>query len=423
MGSSLKTVADVASWRLCVGCGACAYHCPQDAIRLVDDPTQGIRPVIDEPLGCGSCGACLDVCPAFETDYSSHALRPRIQSGLFRLFGPVLEVWEGYACDDEIRFCASSGGALTALSLYCLERCGMHGVLHIGRSTTDPSRNRTRMSRTRAELLAQTGSRYSPASACDGLREIERAPKACVFVGQPAEVTALRKAQALHPKLASNLGLALSFFCAGSPATEGTVKLLEKMGVDAAKLQDVRYRGNGWPGEFAATLRGDNEPAASMSYSESWGFLQRFRPYGIHLWPDDTGESADISCGDPWYRKIEPGELGSSLIVVRTELGREILMGAHQAGYLTLSRAEPWKIAKSQENLVRKRRSIWGRRLAFRAFGLPITRLRGVPLFGPWLGLSLKDKLRSTIGTALRIVRRNYRRPLSIKGEPTPSTR
>jgi hypothetical protein len=53
--------------------------------------------------------------------------------------------------------------ALTALGAYCVAALGMHGVLHIAQDPDDPIRNRTRLSRTREELLAATGSRYSPA--------------------------------------------------------------------------------------------------------------------------------------------------------------------------------------------------------------------------------------------------------------------
>ena len=60
-----------------------------------------------------------------------------------------------------------------------------------------------------------------------------------------------------------------------------------------------------------------------MSYMESWGFLQRYRPYRCYLCPDGTGELADLSCGDPWYREILEDEPGHSLVVVRTERGKE----------------------------------------------------------------------------------------------------
>jgi coenzyme F420 hydrogenase subunit beta len=381
---------------------------------MVDDIARGMRPVIGDPNKCSGCNACLGVCPAFELDYSSHRDNPETIRELADTFGPVLRIWEGHAIDNEIRFSGSSGGVLTALELYCIEVLGMHGVLHIGANREKPLLNVTRLSRTRAELLASTGSRYSPASVCDGLKQIEDAPTSCVFVGQPAEVAALRKAENLRPELRKRVGLRLSFFCAGTPSTLGTIELLKKMGLGENEVGELRYRGNGWPGDFTATSKSIEPACKKMSYTESWAFLQRFRPYSIHLWPDDTGEAADISCGDPWYRAVEKGELGSSLVVARTPLGVEIIDGALAAGYLNLEPSEPWKLVDSQRNLERKRRSVWGRRIAFKIFCLPMTNIRGLPLARLWLGLPFQEKLKSLFGTMRRIVKRRYFAPAKI---------
>jgi coenzyme F420 hydrogenase subunit beta len=414
MIKSIKTVADVARWRMCLGCGACVYVCPEKSITLTDFIEEGIRPVIQSDA-CGSCTACLDVCPGYENDHSEINRRPSIIPELRESCGPVLEIWEGHAADDEIRYAGSSGGLITALALFCLEKEAMHGVLHIGTDPDNPLRNKTRMSRSRQELLSKTGSRYAPASACDRLDLIEGAPAPCVFIGQPSEVTALAKTERIRPELKQNVGLKISFFCAGSPSTEGTVELLKSMRIDPEQVQELRYRGKGWPGHFAVTLEGLAAPVSQMTYKESWSFLQKYRPYSTHLCPDGTGEDADISCGDPWYREVQPGEAGSSLVVVRTERGREIIRKAIDAGYVALERADPQKLVHSQRNLLTKRGAIWGRQLAFRMFRLPTTRLKGFSLFKNWWQLPWNDKLRSTFGTARRIWTRGYSRPLKLK--------
>ncbi len=298
-----NTVAEIADWRLCLGCGACAYICPKRGITLINDLEQGIRPTI-EATECGSCTQCLEVCPAVENDHRGINNRDGILTELLPAFGPVLEVWEGHATDPDIRLSGSSGGVLTALSAYCIEREGMHGVLHIGMDPADPTRNRTKLSRSRAELLAHTGSRYAPASVCDSLELVEQSPTPCVIIGQPSEVTAIRKAERMRPELASKAGLVLSFFCAGSPSRQGTLALLSSLGLNPDDVADLRYRGNGWPGNFAVTLKGQSRPAREMSYQQSWGYIQAYRPFSTHLCPDGSGEDADISCGDPWYRPV-----------------------------------------------------------------------------------------------------------------------
>ncbi|HXG48012.1 MAG TPA: Coenzyme F420 hydrogenase/dehydrogenase, beta subunit C-terminal domain [Methylomirabilota bacterium] len=411
-----KTVKGIVDWRLCLGCGACAYICPEGKITLVDVVSEGIRPLVANEQ-CGSCTDCLTVCPAHVNDHRPLLRQPGLIPEIKPAYGPALELWEGYAADPEIRRLGSSGGLLTALSLYCLEREGMHGVVHIAGNPRDPIRNCTRLSRTRAELLAATGSRYAPASACDSLGMIETAPTPCVFIGQPSEVTALRKAEALRPALRRNVGLTLSFFCAGSPATRGTEELLRAEGIPLHEVAELRYRGRGWPGWFAVRRKGETEFTPLKTYEESWGFLQRFRPFAVHLTPDSSGEDADISCGDPWYRPVRKDEAGFSLVVTRTERGRELLRRAREAGYVHLEPMEVSKALQSQVNLIRKRGAIWGRVLMFRLFGLPVTRLRGYSLFRNWLKLPLVEKGKSTLGTARRILQRGYRRPLVIAAE------
>jgi coenzyme F420 hydrogenase subunit beta len=408
--SLINHVGLIADWRLCLGCGACAYVCPEHRIRLHDVVEEGIRPVV-ETGDCGSCTDCLKVCPAFENDHTEINSQPGLLPELIPTCGPVLELWEGHAADEKIRYAGSSGGLITALSLYCLERENIHGVLQVGMDPEDPTRNRTKMSRSLGELMSNAGSRYAPASVCDRLDLIEQAPGPCVFIGQPSEVTALRKAQRLRPRLAEKTGLALSFFCAGSPARQGTLELLKSLGLDPSAVQELRYRGNGWPGMFSVTPKGQSQPVRQISYKESWGFVQAYRPFATHLCPDGMGEDADISCGDPWYREVGKGEPGASLIVVRTERGRKLLRRAMEAGYVELQRAESWKLIKSQKNLIAKRGAIGGRVAIMTMLGLPVPKLKGFGLFRNWLGLPFGEKLRSTVGTLRRILTRGYYRP------------
>jgi coenzyme F420 hydrogenase subunit beta len=167
----------------------------------------------------------------------------------------------------------------------------------------------------------------------------------------------------------------------------------------------------GWPGHFAVKLKGNPELVRLGSYAESWSFLQAYRPFSVHLSPDGTGEDADITCGDPWYRKIDPDEPGSSLVMIRTELGRRVFADALKRGYVAAKRLGVDKVLRSQGNLFEKRGAIWGRLLVLKLLGIPIPRLVGFSLFRNWLRLSFMDKSRSVFGTARRVImRRLYRR-------------
>lgn len=402
----------VVSWRLCVGCGSCYYICPEKKIEVRDIYSDGIRPV-PKDIHCGDCQDCLKVCPGLSSIHCLDQPEDFIQD-LQKGFGPILELWEGYASDPAIRHCGSSGGAATALALYCIEKEGMDGVLHIAAKQGIPWKNETVISHTRGELLSRTGSRYAPASPCDGLDMIENAANPCIFIGKPCDVVGLRKAALLRSGLRDNLGLVIGIFCAGSPSTKGTLDLLAHHGLKNVDVEKISYRGMGWPGDFSVKVKEKYEPLKKISYKESWSFLQHYRPYRCHLCPDGTSEFADISCGDPWYRDIKKGEQGYSLVLVRTEKGRKILQGAVESGYLQLEKSDPKILEDSQRSLLSKRYAIWGRLIAFKAFGIPTPGLEGFSLLNNWLRLNALDKARSIFGTMNRIVKRKYYLPYRI---------
>lgn len=404
-----RKVDEVARWRLCAGCGACKYVCPQSNISLVDVECDGIRPFLGAG-NCENCGQCIKVCPGIGIEH------PFLQKNAHLIdvmqgWGPIHELWEGYATDPDIRYQGSSGGLASALALYCIEKEGMHGALHITADPEKPYLNKTVMSRSRTDILSRSGSRYSPASPCDGLEMIESSIAPCVFIGKPCDIEGLRKAQQLKSELDKKVGVAIGIFCAGTPSTKGTMDLLISLNVNPKDAEEIRYRGKGWPGTFSVRLKGEEKAKEIMTYMASWGFVQKYRPYRCYLCPDGTSEFADISCGDPWYREVKEGEQGYSLVLVRSEKGREILHGAMQAKYVSLKEASPRTLEDSQKNLLDKRGAIWGRLIAMKLFTVPTPTLRGFYLFNNWLKMPFYQKLRSVLGTARRIIQRGYYKP------------
>jgi coenzyme F420 hydrogenase subunit beta len=178
---------------LCTGCGACAGLFP-NAIRMVEDPVHGRRPVVAaEPgrpprrrrRGAGSARRAgadwseLDRTDAVDADW-----------------GPVLAAWEGWAADPEIRHRGSSGGAVTALALHALASGAAEGVAHIAARADDPRLNEAVISRDRAGLLRGAGSRYAQASPAEALGAIEAGRDRIAFIGKPCDVATARKAAA-----------------------------------------------------------------------------------------------------------------------------------------------------------------------------------------------------------------------------------
>ena len=396
---------------LCTGCGACAYLEPRE-IKIVDVPSEGRRPKAvgsDKPLLHKGDG--LAACPGLSLEHrydpKDKSLDPELMAG----WGPVKKLYEGYAADTELRFGGSSGGAASALALFALESEKFHGVLHTAGRADVPYLNETVVSRSRADLVKRTGSRYAPASPCEGLGEIERGEGPYMFIAKPCDVAAAQNARRLRPALDRNLAITVGFFCAGTPSTNGTLEMLRAMGVpDPARLVSLRYRGNGWPGLATAVVRhpDGSETSHQKTYDETWGkILSRHVQWRCRLCADHTGEFADIAVGDPWYREIQPGEAGSSLIVARTERGARFVEQAIASGYLLAKPVEHGLLPASQPNLLRTRGAMWGRLLGLRMIGARAPHYRRLPTFRFWLReLPLREKIVSVFGTIRRCLQK-----------------
>lgn len=412
MGRRIKTVQDVARWRMCAGCGACAYGCPNGAVELENIPSDGIRPRVD-PSRCRQCGECLSFCVGYAVDAPPRGRHSRRPSAVEQEIGPVLDAFEGYACDPEIRHHGSSGGLLSALALYCLERKQAAFVLHSGMDPEKPWLNRTYQSRNKKDILARAGSRYAPASPCDSLELVEKSAGSCVFIGKPCDAAAVSTLSRRRPELAANVGVVLTHFCAGTPSTQGTLDLMESLGIAPGEVTSVRYRGQGWPGSFRVT---SVEPCkdASVPYSEAWGQLYGYVPLRCRFCCHGLGHIGDISCGDAWHDFRDDGSDGQSVVLVRTERGRMLVRGAIEAAYVKLKPCDPASVVAGQTNLLDKRRHLFGRLLAMKLGLIPVTRFRGFHLFKAWTTLPLQEKWQSVRGTVSRIVNRRLWRPLQL---------
>lgn len=406
-GRKIKTLQDVVEWGLCIGCGACSYACTKTNVSLVNILSEGIRPQFEIADACGSCTQCLSFCPGYVVDADLHRAPGNEKRPSEHEFGAALEIWEGHASDPEIRFQASSGGLLSAIAIYCLEREGMGFVLHSGADEEAPWVNRTVQSRNRAEMLSRAGSRYSPSSPCDSLASIESSDSPCVFIGKPCDTAAVSVLRWQRPALAQNLGLVMTFFCAGTPSSKGTLDLAAHLNVDREGIDSISYRGEGWPGDFRVHSAGSSVEK-TLGYQQSWAYLTSYRPLRCNLCPDGLGRIADISCGDSWGKWRNDGDPGRSLVLVRTERGREILHGAIAAHYVSLERVDSRAVMEAQPQLLQRRRELFGRLLALRLVGAPIPRFKKFSLFRSWLALPPLSQARTLLGTMRRAIRRGW---------------
>ena len=407
------------------------------ANSFVSDLPDPVRKVVDRDT-CSGCGSCTLIYPGLAMGMSAEGfLRPRVEPGrangtshssaadaMFKavcpgvtvvaptvgkrehpVFGRYVDAWEAHAADPELRQAGSSGGVLTALSTWLIESGRVNSVAGV---TGAAERTVPLELTSREDAIAASGSRYAPASSLAGLGD--RTGKSAM-VGKPCEASALRQMmeRSAGDRTGDNGPIILSFFCAGTPSQRATAKLVETLGLDAGRIDSVRYRGRGWPGEFVAHAPGIGE--VRMSYHQSWGkHLGRDLQPVCKICPDGTGGSADISVGDYWRCDdngfpVFADAPGSSVAIARTPRGAELIREAVAAGAVVVGPVDLDDVAAVQPLQTERRLTLaarlFGRRAAFQA----VPRYQGFGLTARLAHHRWKQAPRVAAGTFVRTVK------------------
>lgn len=396
-----KAVGRVVSADLCCGCGACTLLDGVGSMVLGENGM--LHPVLDASASCSDEGARFGLlCPG-------EGLRSPSEPGQtwHPVFGGYRGVWRAWARDEDIRFRGSSGGVLTALSVWLLESGRVTAVAGAGASTQHPTRSTARVARSREEVLALAGSRYAPVSVLAGL---ESTRGALAVVAKPCEAAALRAVRTSERADLQNVSHILSFFCAGTPRQTTTDQLVERLGVEVDEVASLRYRGMGCPGQFEVQARGGN--SATMSYSESWGsHLGRSLPTRCKLCIDGTGEAADISVGDFWssepsgYPDLREQD-GQSVVIARTDSGMALIAEAIAEGVIVAAEASLADVSMVQPLQVDRRLTIAGRLTGRLLSGHRVPRYRGYRMMSGAFRRPVAS-LRAAMGMLTRSLRAN----------------
>ena len=394
-------LARIADGDLCSGCGLCSGILEDDRLTMGLDDAGFLRPRQEGPLTPQEDALIAAVCPGL-------TLRQTPAEATFHpIWGPVIKVRVGQARDPDLRFQGSSGGALSALSLFLVESGRVSAVHHNAACEADPLGNRIQASKDRGGLLAGAGSRYSPSAPLADIGRRLNQRESFAFIGKPCDVAGLGALARQDPRIDAKIPLKLSFFCAGVPSLRGAQEILRSLDVREEDLAAFRYRGHGWPGAATAIAKDGGE--ASMSYARSWGgVLSKHLQFRCKICPDGNGGFADVACGDPWYED-ESGlpsfeeQDGRSLIVTRTAAGERLVLDAMDAGYLDASEIDSGEIARMQPYQARRKGLIASRLAALWIMGRPRPRYHNLNLWAAARLTSPWQHLRSFLGTLRRL--------------------
>ena len=407
----VRTLDDIVESGLCAGCGICESLVGRNAVEMQVTADQRLRPRTKEHLGSAAFQEILKVCPGVTM---TGPAKGRVgQSGnTSDTFGPILSLHRGWASDQNVRFHAASGGALTALGTYLLESKKVEAVLHVEASVEFPLMTNSRVSTSAQQIYDGAQSRYGPGAP---LTQVHRLlDEDCIFavIGKPCDIAAVKNLAKIDERVEKHIPYTLTFFCGGLPSLRMPSDMAAHFGVNATDLSRFRFRGEGWPGMTHMETRDGRSfeltyQECYLTESAPWTYDAQFR---CKICPDAIGELADVVCADDGavLENEKPNDRevpGISILVSRTPKGEALLRDAQSIGALVLKPFSESELMTMHASHIPRKISWPARTLGLALAGKPTVkvkdfrRVRAILISGPIYFI------RNMIGTIRRVRR------------------
>ncbi len=338
---TVHVVNQIVDEGLCVRCGACEPACPVDIIRFNE---QKFPYITNEDNCIATCTRCLKVCPGEVVDFSTlddemFGAHPHPDS----VTGLAKRAYVSCATDEKIRYEGASGGFVTQLLLYMLDHGFIDGALVLGTSGEAGTwQQQPFIARTAEDLKRAAKSKYTTVPFLQPLGEMEKVEGNYAVVALPCYVHAVRKYQKVSKKLRDRIKLVIGLYCNVVFEPHLFDDVCEFNGIRKEDIADVHFRHGEWPGGVVAELRdGRKKKVLKLEdMKDEFNLLKLFYTAPrCNMCVDFSAEYADIAVGDPWLRGPDGKYLfedGRTTVLIRNELGDDIVRKAEAAGYLNL---------------------------------------------------------------------------------------
>lgn len=310
---------------LCTGCAGCVIACPHDVIGYEHAPGQYTPFHLEDDLGATDCGhgqkgctSCTRACPRFrswETEADQHLFgrerRPEEMSGIYK------DVLLTRASDETVHSMGQDGGLVSAILIWCLENGIIDGALtsHLEKPDADGSSSWKAvpaLATDRESVLAGAGSRYTYSANTLAMPEaLEKGLSSLALVGMSCQTSIgpvmwHRRVGKAGKPIKLNIGLLCSKSFDDS--------IFEELFWAKYRLRKEDMVKMNIKGVFQIWMRNGDYHEVNLKECHAW------TREGCTHCPDFAAEHADISTGGIGENK------DWTLTIVRTELGRQIIM-------------------------------------------------------------------------------------------------
>lgn len=250
--------------------------------------------------------------------------------------GPYRELFIGHALDSQLRASGASGGILSSILIYLLEKRRIDGAIITRMSHTRPWLTEPFIATTREEILEGAQSKYIITSVNEILNHSSKFNGKLAYVGLPGQVQSIRKLQHAGDPTVKNINYLFGPFYGNTLHFSSVKSFLRSYGEkDHTAIRKLYFRYGEWPGNMRVEMESGKVIELKKFHAN---YLIPFHIVRNSLYCTDfTNEFTDISGGDAWAPVYEERGKGFSLVIARSETGQNLLREMEKDGWFQLS--------------------------------------------------------------------------------------
>lgn len=334
---------------LCTSCGTCVGICPKDALTMRKSHNGLYIPYLDGTK-CNNCGLCLKVCPGHSVHFKE------INKEIFDKLpdnptvGNFLNCYIAYSSDSDLRLMGQSGGIVSSLLIFALEKALIDGAIVVRMNRENPLSPEVFIAKSRKEIIDASKSKYCSVPINTILKRVLGESGRYAMVGIPCQIHGIRKAQKIKKVLKKKIVLHFGLFCERTMSFLFQDYVLSKICAERRDVQEFVYRSKewrGWPGDLLIRLKNGK----TEKLSKEWRMNAKpfFTPQRCYSCFDKLNELADVSFGDAWLTRFRGAKRGISMLITRTKAGQEIVHRAIDEGTIKAQRVPAKDVIEAQK--------------------------------------------------------------------------
>lgn len=340
---------------LCTGCGICENTCPSHAI-IMHVEKGSFRPQINynQCKNAKGCHKCLDVCPGVGINFTqiSKECLNFDETKHDKLIGAYIKCFTGHSNDYNIRYHSASGGMVTQLLIWLLEKKYINGAYVTKFNPQNELMVESFLATTKEEIIQSKSSKYSPVTLNTAIESIKSKEGKFIIVGVPCHIQGFRKYERIDKTFKNKILGYFAIYCSSGRTFYLTEHIFKERNICKDNLTYFSYRDEGCLGYMVAD--GIN-PTNKKSFHFTEKYQSYYHPLRSFFVPtrcvmciDHYGELSDVSFGDIHIEPYMQDTIGINSFIVRNPFFLDLINKAQQEGVITINNLSTETLNKSQ---------------------------------------------------------------------------